>query len=79
MAEAWQHSGMVHKMHNRPREADFYLSARLFFPFFSQKQLIAPTAGNVLEKQDCSGRVQARIGSSTTWEPGPNGTISLLL
>ena len=46
MTKAWQHSGMVHKMPNRPREADFYLSAGLFSLFFPQKQLIAPAGGN---------------------------------
>lgn len=46
MTKAWQHSGMVHEMHNRPREADVYLSAGLFPLFFPQKQLIAPTGGN---------------------------------
>lgn len=31
MTKAWQPLGMAHRIHERPREADFYLSIRIFF------------------------------------------------
>lgn len=58
-------------MHNRPRETDFHLSARLL-SLFSQKQMITPTGRSIsVGEQDCRGGAQVGTHLSTTRESQP--------